>query len=106
MKDKKIPIPRLLLDKINAIDHYDRDYILNEFYKSKNIYNKEQMELCDFEELYCEYECFVRRNFSEGKMLPKIILKKYFESIEEKEKKLNELDNFDCELMKLSHIKF
>ena len=87
MKDKQYTIPTLLLNKINSICVYDSNYILDEFYKSKNIYNKREMEMCNFEELYIEFKNFVNGNFPEEKIIPKIILKKHFEIIEEKEKK-------------------
>jgi hypothetical protein len=105
MIDKQYTIPRLLLNNINSICAYDTDYILDEFYKSKNIYNKQEMKMCNFEELYSEFKYFIKKNFPEEKIISKIILKNYFEIIEEKNKKINKLSDLDCELMKLSHIK-
>lgn len=65
MSNKKIPIPRLLLDEINRSCPLLIYNSISEFYKCKNIWNKQQMESCNFEELYGEFECFVFNNFSE-----------------------------------------
>ena len=105
MKDKQYTIPTLLLNKINSICVYDSNYILDEFYKSKNIHNNQEMKMCNLDDLYSEFKYFIKTNFPEEKIISKIILKNYFEIKEEKEKKINKLDNIDCELMKLSHIR-
>ena len=105
MKDKQYTIPTLLLNKINSICVYDTDYILDEFYKSKNIHNNQEMKMFNLGELYSEFKYFIKTYFPEEKIIPKIILKNYFEIKEEKEKKINKLDNIDCEIMKSSHIR-
>jgi hypothetical protein len=73
MIDKQYTIPRLLLNNIIYICAYDSNYILNEFYKSKNIYNKQKIKMFNFEELYCEFKYFIKKNFPEEKIIPKII---------------------------------
>ena len=68
MKDKQYTIPTLLLNKINSICVYDSNYILDEFYKSKNIYNKREMEMCNLDELYSEFKYFIKKNFPKEKI--------------------------------------